>query len=276
MPYCETADQMVLYYEDFGEGPPVVFTNAGNLTHKMWMGQVAALAPAYRAVTYDIRGTGLSGMPRSGYTAEAAADDLCMLVERLKLGPATLAAHGIGTHVAMIAAARRPDLVNALVMVSGGPWFSGERDGVTGGLAAEFLDFLAERGERGIPYAAMCQEMIDAWLFHKPPPAGIVHFLLEQALAWPQYVLSSFSGSMRDIDHRERMAAIACPALIIHGRHDRKQLHAGAEYCARLMRNARLVTLEESAHMGQLEQPGAFNAALTAFLREVSTGERAA
>lgn len=70
MPYCDVADDVALYYEDFGAGSPVVFTNAGNLTHKMWMGQVAALAPAFRTITYDIRGTGFSAKPRLGYTAE--------------------------------------------------------------------------------------------------------------------------------------------------------------------------------------------------------------
>ena len=44
MPYCEVAPDLRLYYEDFGAGPPVVFTAAGSLTHKMWEGQVAALA----------------------------------------------------------------------------------------------------------------------------------------------------------------------------------------------------------------------------------------
>jgi pimeloyl-ACP methyl ester carboxylesterase len=276
MPYCTVGDQVDLYYEDFGDGPPIVFTNAGNLTHKMWMGQVAALAPAFRTITYDIRGTGCSSKPRSGYTAETAAADLCALIDRLHLGVVTLAAHGIGTHIAMIAAELRPDLTKGLILVSGGPWFHGKRDGLEGGVADEFLAFLSARAERGVPYAEICEEMIDTWLFHKPPKAGVVHSLVEQALAWPQFVLGAFSRSMRGIDHRQRLPGIACPTLIMHGRYDRKQLYEGAAYMARLMNNARLVTLERSAHMAQLEEPEIFNQVSSSFLRDLNTRDRPA
>jgi pimeloyl-ACP methyl ester carboxylesterase len=276
MPYCEVADGVALYYEDFGEGSPVVFTNAGNLTHKMWMGQVAALAPAFRTITYDIRGTGFSAKPRFGYTADAAAAELCVLVEKLNLGPVTMAAHGIGTHVVLLAAAMRPDLVSAIVLVSGGPWFSGERDGLTAGLAAEFLAFLTSRAADGVPYADICEEMIRKWLFARPPSAGVVHYLLEQALAWPKVVLTSFSASMHDIDHRGRLSLIVCPAMVIHGRQDRKQLYEGAQHITRLLPNARLITLERSAHMGQIEEPNEFNHALWHFVRDVEAMRRAA
>jgi non-heme chloroperoxidase len=274
VPYCDLGGDVGLYYEDFGDGAPVVFTNAGNLTHKMWMGQVAALAPEFRTVTYDIRGTGLSAKPRTGYTAEAAAGDLCALVERLKIGPVVMAAHGIGTHVAVLAADRRPDLVKALLLVSGGPWFHGKRDGIEGGVADEFLAFLSTHAERGVPYAEICRGMIETWLFHKPPDPGVIHSLLEQALAWPQFVLHAFSQNMRGIDHRERLSRLACPTLIMHGRHDRKQLYEGAAYMARVMPNAKLVTLEQSAHMAQLEEPAAFNRASLAFLRGLQAGGR--
>jgi pimeloyl-ACP methyl ester carboxylesterase len=274
VPYCEVGRDVSLYYEDFGDGTPVVFTNAGNLTHKMWMGQVAALAPGFRTITYDVRGTGLSAKPRMGYTAEAAAGDLCALVERLNLGPVVMGAHGIGTHIAMMATDRRPDLVQALILVSGGPWFHGKRDGIEGGVADEFLAFLLTRAERGVPYAEICQNMIDTWLFHKPPNPGVIHALLEQALAWPQFVLNAFSQSMRSIDHRDRLSRLACPTLIMHGLHDRKQLYEGAAYMARVMPEARLVTLEQSAHMAQLEEPDTFNQASLSFLRSLQAGGR--
>jgi non-heme chloroperoxidase len=275
MPYCEVGGDVALYYEDFGDGPPIVFTNAGNLTHKIWMGQVASLAAEFRTITYDIRGTGLSARPRVGYSAEVAAADLCTLVECLELPPATMVAHGIGTHIALLAADMRPDLVNALALVSGGPWFHGARNGVTAGVADDFIAFLTERAAQGVPYAQICAEMIDAWLFRTPPSAGVVHALLEQALAWPQFVLKALSQSMRDIDHRRRLPGLACPVLVVHGRHDRKQLYAGAAQVAQLAPAGRLVTLEHSAHMGQLEELNTFNRMLADFVRAVgSTGTR--
>ena len=96
MPYCEVESGIRLYYEDFGDGPAVVFTASGSQTHRMWENQVAALAGEFRAVAYDWRGTGNSDKPRGGYTIERATADLCALIEGLGLAPAVLAAHGIG------------------------------------------------------------------------------------------------------------------------------------------------------------------------------------
>lgn len=275
MPYCELLGQANIYYEDFGSGLPIVFTNAGNLTHKMWTDQVAFLAPQFRTITYDICGTGFSSKPRGDYTADIAASDLCALIDQLELRQVTLVAHGIGTHIVNLAVEKRPDLVNGLVLVSGGPWFCGERDGIKGGASVDFLDFLAKRMEDGIPYAEMCGEMIETWLFHMSPGPGLVHSVLEQALTWPKFVLKLLSESMRQIDHRERFSRLTCPVLILHGRHDCKQLYSGAVHMARLIRNARLVTLEKSAHMGQLEEPHIFNQALLNFVREINAGRPA-
>lgn len=145
MPYCEVASDVRLYYEDFGEGPSVVFTAAGSLTHKMWEGQVAALADQYRTVTYDWRGTGASDKPRTGYTPDRLASDLCELVERLDLAPAVLVGHGIGSHITLIAATERPDLTCGIALASGAPWFGGDLDGTPGGLSKKFHRLLEAR-----------------------------------------------------------------------------------------------------------------------------------
>jgi len=280
VPFLDAGEGVQLYYEDFGTGPAVVFTNAGNLTHKMWEAQVAGIAGEFRTITYDWRGTGASDKPRGGYTGDAAAGDLCAVVERLGVGPAVLVGHGIGSHVVMLAAARRPDLAKALVLVSTAPWFTGERDGIDGGTSAEFLHFMFARSgpndPRGVPYAEVLAEMGAAWLFHHPQSAAVQHAILEQALTWPQYVVSAYAKSMMEIDHRSRFARIECPCLIVQGRHDRKQRYQGAAYMAKQIRGARLVTLEDSAHMGQIEEINAFNRALLGFLRDVEATKRAA
>ncbi len=280
MAHCEVADGVRLYYEDFGEGPAIVFTPSGQLTHKMWESQVAALAGNYRTVAYDWRGTGASDRPRDGYTAETAAADICALIEKLGLARATLAGHGIGNHPNLIAAATRPDLVGGLVLASAAPWFSGTHDGVTAGLASEFIAFLA-RGNgledaRGIPYPEVCATLSERFLFHRPQSPAVHGSILEQALTWPQYVVNAYARNLRTVDHRARLAQIQCPALVIQGRYDRKSLHAGAVYLAEKIKGARLVVLEDSAHMGQIEEINAFNAAVKAFIASVHASRRAA
>lgn len=271
MPYCQVAEQVELYYEDFGDGPAVVFTSAGNLTHKMWEGQVASLAVDCRTITYDWRGTGASAKPSAGYTCETVAADLCALIEGLRLGPSILVAHGIGTHATILAAVGRPDLVKAIVLVSCAPWFSGERDGVVGGISAEFIEFLSQRtglgSAAGVPYAQACADLAEQWLFHRPQSPAVLHSILEQALSWPQYVINAYASSMRALDHRGRLERIACPALLMQGRHDRKQRFEGAVYMEQRIPGARLRVLENSAHMGQIEEMGVFNDTLRQFMR---------
>ncbi len=280
MSHCQVADGVSLYYEDFGEGPAIVFTPSGQLTHKMWESQVAALAGRYRTIAYDWRGTGNSDRPRDGFTAETAAADLCALIEKLGLGRATLVGHGIGNHPNLIAAATRPDLVGGLVLASAAPWFSGTHEGVAGGLSPEFLEFLA-RGNgledaRGIPYAEVCAALSERFLFLRPQSPAVHSSILDQALSWPQFIVNAYARSLRAVDHRARLAQIQCPALVIQGRHDRKSRYGGAVYLAEKIKNARLVTLEDSAHMGQIEEINAFNAAVKTFMETVYGARRAA
>ena len=114
MNHVEVADGVRLYVEDFGEGAPIVFVCGGNLTHKSWESQVAALAGEFRTVTFDWRGTGASDKPRGGYTGEIAAADLRALIEKLDLGPATLVGHGLGAHLVLLVAYAAPRLVRAV------------------------------------------------------------------------------------------------------------------------------------------------------------------
>ncbi|MBF0561242.1 MAG: alpha/beta fold hydrolase [Alphaproteobacteria bacterium] len=73
-------------------------------------------------------------------------------------------------------------------------------------------------------------------------------------------------------DGRADLAAIACPTLILCGRQDTLSPVEIHQEMAAAIPNARLVVIEDAAHLTALEQPQAVNAALREWLREPEPG----
>ncbi|MFF3172063.1 alpha/beta fold hydrolase [Streptomyces sp. NPDC057900] len=102
MPYItvgqENSAGIELYYEDHGEGRPVVLIHGFPLSGASWEKQLPVLLGAgYRVITYDRRGFGRSGRPVTGYDYDTFAADLNTLVEELDLEDAVLTGFSMGT-----------------------------------------------------------------------------------------------------------------------------------------------------------------------------------
>ena len=99
MPHVQTtgANKTGIYYQDLGEGKPVVLIHGWPLSHRMWESQISAIVDAgYRCVAYDRRGFGESGKPAAGYDYDTFASDLNDVMNQLDLGDATLAGFSMG------------------------------------------------------------------------------------------------------------------------------------------------------------------------------------
>lgn len=73
----ENGAPIELYYEDLGEGAPVVLIHGWPLSGRTWEAQVPALIDAgHRVITYDRRGFGGSSQPWSGYDYDTFAANL--------------------------------------------------------------------------------------------------------------------------------------------------------------------------------------------------------
>jgi len=53
-------DGVRIYYEDHGQGSPILLSHGYSATSRMWAGQIEALSPFYRVVVWDMRGHGES------------------------------------------------------------------------------------------------------------------------------------------------------------------------------------------------------------------------
>jgi proline iminopeptidase len=86
-------------------------------------------------------------------------------------------------------------------------------------------------------------------------------------------VQQSVWESLGDYDLLPHLGAVACPALLAHGRQDPIPL-ASSEAAAAAMPAARLAVLEACGHVPYVEQPEALFAAVLPFLAEVAAGGR--
>lgn len=269
MSRIELGTGIALEVQQFGAGPAVVLLHGGAMTQRVWDHQAAAIMAHRRCISVDLRGAGASDKPPIGYSVGVFADDIASLIERMDLQQPTIVGHGLGAHVALHLVAVRPELVGALVLVAAAPWFVGERDAAGGGFPAALWSRM--QGDASYDRAQADLALIDETYFYRRPSEGLRLWCLAMALEWPLPVFAQLADSLGDVDHRRALPSIVVPVLLIHGRHDRKTRYEGAEYLAEHLPNARLVTLEESAHCPHLEEPERFNAALVSFLDEVST-----
>lgn len=103
-----------LYYEEVGEGVPVLLIHPAGATASTWGSTTDALARIGRVIAYDRRGYARSGgepvRSISTHTADAAA-----LLESLRLPPAVVVGTSAGATIAVDLAVRRRDLVRAVV-----------------------------------------------------------------------------------------------------------------------------------------------------------------
>jgi len=86
-----------LFYNDFGQGKPVILIHGWPMSHEMWEYQIMDLVRAgNRVIAYDRRGFGQSSRPWEGYDYDTLADDLKALIDQLGLEEITLVGFSMG------------------------------------------------------------------------------------------------------------------------------------------------------------------------------------
>ncbi len=112
-------DGVRTHYERAGEGAPLVLLHPGGVDSRVFASLVPDLAGSFEVFRPDRRGHGRTPDVPGPLTHKAMAHDTVLFLERVVGGPAALVGHSDGAFVALLTALARPDLVTALVFVSG-------------------------------------------------------------------------------------------------------------------------------------------------------------
>lgn len=107
------------WYEQRGEGPPVVLLHPGGADARAWAPNLEALAAGFRVFTPERRGHGRTADVDGAITYKLMVQDTIGFLEQVVGGPAELVGCSAGAIVALGVAHARPDLARKLVLVSG-------------------------------------------------------------------------------------------------------------------------------------------------------------
>jgi pimeloyl-ACP methyl ester carboxylesterase len=114
------------WYDEHGAGQPLVVLHGGLVDARFFEPNLAPLAERFHVYTPERRGHGHTPDVPGPITYQLMADDTIAFLETVVGEAADVVGHSDGSFVAMLVAMQRPELVNRLVMISGGFNKSGE------------------------------------------------------------------------------------------------------------------------------------------------------
>ncbi len=261
-----------LYFEEDGQGPPVVFAHGAGGNHLSWWQQVPAFSRHYRCVVFDHRGWGLS--PDGNDAGPAAfVEDLRGLLDQLGIERTALVAQSMGGLTCLGFTLAYPERVRALVMAN---TFAGMRREVWLAADEELRTRSRAVWERrradGVKRA-----LGRGFVRHKPHLAFLyrqIRLLNEQG---PNR-LDTEAGvqRLRALERlpetsatKEALAAMRNPVLFIGGEEDEVMPVELMAVAQSLIPGARMTVVPGAGHSVYFEEPETFNRTVLEFLADV-------
>jgi non-heme chloroperoxidase len=277
MPNITTRDGTEIYYKDWGEGQPVVFSHGWPLSSDAFEDQMYFLASrGYRCIAHDRRGHGRSSQPWGGNDMDTYADDLAELVETLDLKDAIHVGHSTGGgEVARYIGRHGASRVAKAVLISAVPPLMLKTEANPAGTPIEAFDqiragVLADRSQ-------FWKELSLPFYGFNRPGAKVSEGLRESF--WLQGIMCGFPGAyfcvkaFSETDFTEDLKNIDVPTLILHGDDDQiVPIAASALLSSKIVKGATLKVYPGAPHGMCSTHKDEVNADLLAFIK----GEKSA
>jgi pimeloyl-ACP methyl ester carboxylesterase len=244
-----------------GGGPTVLMLHGIGGGHLSFAPQVETLASSgYRAVAWDMPGYGHSA-PIEPYTFKGLAQSCIALIESLKCGDVALVGHSMGGMVAQEVVARRPELVNKLVLLGTSPSF-GKPDG---DWQREFIKQRTAPLDEGKSMAELAEVLVPQMIGPGSLPEGVQ--LAKRCMGdVPASTYRRALEALVTFDRRANLPLIHVPTLIIAGEHDRNAPPAVMKKMADSIVGASYLEMRGIGHLQNLEAPDDFDGLLLNFL----------
>ncbi len=247
------------HYTVEGEGPWLVFSHSLACNVSMWAPQAARLKSRYKVLCYDTRGHGQSSAPAGEYTLEQLADDAKALLDALGIKSCHWVGLSMGGMIGQTFALEHPGIFKTMTLADTTSRYPPD--------AAPMWQARIKTATEG-GMEPITQPTLERW-FTAPFRASGNKVVSDIAQAIRSTPVAGFVGcchAIPKIDVTSRLREIKAPTLVIVGDQDPGTPPAMAREIHDNLPGSELVVIPSAAHLSNLEQPEAFNAALERFL----------
>ena len=252
-----------IYYETYGNGPPLLLIHAGVADSRMWDAQLEVFARDYRLIRFDLRGFGRSNMPAGPF---ANYEDVRVLLDHLGVQAAHLLGISFGGAIALDFTLAYPEYVQSLIL--GAPSVGGVEP------TERIRRFWQEEDqalEAGDLHGAT-EINLRLWVDGPQRAPDQVDPQVRESVR--QMQLAIFQKEIpEDVDEIdldppavERLSEIDVPVLVMVGELDLEEKQLSASQLAAAIPAASYVLLPGVAHMLNMERPEQFNRSVLKFL----------
>jgi glycerol-3-phosphate dehydrogenase len=274
-------------YADYGgEGPTLVLVHGLGGCHLNWMPSAAMLAKHARVIAVDLVGFGRTPSAGRGFGLDEQATMLERFIEGVVREPAILVGNSMGGLVTMMTAARAPELVSGMLLVSPAippPDLLGSIPMEPAMIARQLVHLLPGVGElamylagrrggaRGLFVDLLTLGCKDVSRVPSEVIEANVSLIAERMANQPFGHARSYLEATRSMlfhltRAHEYAAAVRAPTTILHGTHDRLVPVDFSRAFVERHRHLDLQVLDDVGHVPQMETPSRFVSLVTSWI----------
>lgn len=268
-----TTGAVDLYYEETGQGFPLIWCHEYGGDYRSWEPQVRYFGRRYRVVTWNYRGYPPSDVPKDpeAYSVEILVEDLRGLMQHLGIRRAHVGGLSMGGGVALNFGIRHPELAESLIIAAAGSGTVGR---------AEFLENAERQARLYETEGARAKAENFAGLatrrgFADKDPRGWAEFLRgvhDHSGLGSALMMRGVQMKRKTIYELEpELKRLTLPSLVVVGDQDEPCLEPGL-FMKRHIAHAGLLVLPMTGHTANIEEPALFNQHVAEFLAAVEHG----
>lgn len=264
MPYAQVGG-LNLYYEQHGDGEPLVMIRGVGSSAALWYAQLPDLSQRLRLLIFDNRAAGRSSDPGGPFSISDQAADTLGLMDAMGLERAHVLGFSMGGTIAQEMALSRPERVASLILV--GTHCGGEHKVQPDPEIRALFDDLIEQGTAEARDAAN-RSVFTAQTMEQRPELVQNDARISAQFPVKSETLKRQRQATGSFSSWERLPLITAPTLVLSGDQDMLVPPANSEILAKRIPGAQLGIVPGGGHRLLVEQPQACNQAILEFLTE--------